>query len=208
LNRFTAIIFGDFYTGGSQDILGALAVEGDFHAPNYVVNTNGGPECDDEDSLYYYGLIVGGITDTINTQVHGSAYLGGGGTIENVVTLEEGCIVTEDEAYDVFDFDDTKAFLIQTSSDFAGLDATLLLGSDHSLTNLRECGEDSYEVITFSSCGELGYSATTEFESYASSIFFGEGNWNGVQGSITIDRSKTYILNVMKRKIWTTADQR
>ena len=40
LTRFTGIFFGDFYTGGGTDILGGLAVQGNMHAPNYVVNAN------------------------------------------------------------------------------------------------------------------------------------------------------------------------
>jgi len=40
LTRFTGIFFGDFYTGGDKDILGALAVEGNLHAPNYAVNVD------------------------------------------------------------------------------------------------------------------------------------------------------------------------
>lgn len=199
LNRFTAIFFGDFYAGGSQDILGPLAVEGDFHAPDYNVNANGGSDCDDEDSLDCYGLIVGGITNTRNTQVRGSAYLGGAGTVDNVATLNDGCVVTEEQKECLFDFDAAKNSLVQASIDFASLDATLFLGSDNTLTSLCECGEGSYEVITFNSCGGAICSTSSDSESYPSNIFFGVDNWSGTQGS-KIDHSKTYILNVSSIK--------
>lgn len=195
MSRFTAIFFGDFYTSGKGAISGPLAVEGDFHAPGYTINTNGGSDPDDEDSLDYYGLIVGGVTKTKNTRVHGSAYLAEGGTVKNVRALDGGCVQTDEEAECLFDFETTKHALVQASIDFASLEPTLYLGTNHTLTSLRECGDDFYEVITFNSCGEDLCSGSKESESCPSHMLFGEDIWDGVKG-LTIDSSKTYILNV------------
>ncbi|KAL7335318.1 hypothetical protein PS15p_200810 [Mucor circinelloides] len=195
LTRFTGIFFGDFYTGGGTDILGGLAVEGNMHAPNYVVNANHGADCSDPDSFNSYGLVVKGIVDTFNTHVHGNAFLNSGGTTEEVIELDVGCFVTDQAGTGNFDFDLVKKIAINSNQDFASLQPTVVLEPDGSLTELREGQLANYEILTFHSCSGLLCSSYSEIESDPSAIFFGQGNWNGVQGS-EIDPDKTYVLNI------------
>ncbi|CEP11620.1 hypothetical protein [Parasitella parasitica] len=195
LTRFTGIFFGDFYTGGSQDILGSLAVEGNMHAPNYIVNANHGSDCTNPNSLNSYGLVVGGTIDTFNTHVHGNAFIAGGGTTEEILELDQGCIVTDQEGTGIFDFALVKNLLQSSSEDFANYPATSILESDGSLTELRNGELGYYEILTFNTCGEAACSADPDTESDPNAIFLNIGNWNGVQGS-TIDPDKTYVFNI------------
>ncbi|KAI8643158.1 hypothetical protein BD408DRAFT_415365 [Parasitella parasitica] len=193
--RFTGIFFGDFYTGDGTDILGGLAVEGNFHAPDYVVNANHGANCSAVDSLNSYGLVVGGITTTTNTQVHGSAYLSMGGTVNEVKELEGGCIVTDELGTGIFDFKQVKEMAIVSNADFAHFTPTAILNPDGTITYTRGDELTLYEIFGFHSCAGQICSQYTSLESDPSAIFFGEGNWNGVQGS-TIDPLKTYVMNI------------
>ncbi|CAO0790500.1 unnamed protein product [Mucor circinelloides] len=195
LTRFTGIFFGDFYTGGGTDILGGLAVEGNMHAPNYVVNANHGADCSDPDSFNSYGLVVKGIVDTFNTHVHGNAFLNSGGTTEEVIELDAGCFVTDQAGTGNFDFDLVKKIATNSNQDFASLQPTVVLEPDGSLTELREGQLANYEILTFHSCSGVLCSSYPDIESDPSAIFFGQGNWNGVQGS-DIDPDKTYVLNI------------
>ena len=214
LARFTGIFFGDFYTGGSQDILGALAVEGNMHAPNYIVNANHvrhnvnkwnerqthvnvhqGSDCSNANSLNSYGLVVGGRIDTFNTHVHGSAYISNGGTTEEVLQLDEGCFVTSEKGTGIFDFALVKDLLQSSSQDFANHPPTVILESDGTITELRDNQLGLYEIFTFHTCSTASCSADKDIESDPSAIFFNIGNWNGVQGS-EIDPKKTYVFNV------------
>ncbi|GAN08449.1 hypothetical protein MAM1_0205d07961 [Mucor ambiguus] len=195
LTRFTGIFFGDFYTGGGTDILGGLAVQGNMHAPNYVVNANHGADCSDPNSFNSYGLVVGGIVDTFNTHVHGNAFLNLGGTIEEVLEMDNGCFVTDQLGTGNFNFDIVRQMSIKSNQDFAALQPTVVLEPDGSLTELREGQLANYEIITFHSCSGAICSSYPEIESDPSAIFFGQGNWNGIQGS-EIDPDKTYVLNI------------
>ncbi|KAL9546583.1 hypothetical protein MBANPS3_006590 [Mucor bainieri] len=195
LTRFTGIFFGDFYTGGGTDILGGLAVQGNMHAPNYVVNANHGADCSDPDSFNSYGLVVGGIVDTFNTHVHGNAFLNSGGTVEEVLELDVGCFVTDQLGTGNFDFDIVRQMTIKSNQEFASLQPTVVLETDGSLTELREGQLANYEIITFHSCNDVLCSSYPEIESDPSAILFGQGNWNGIQGS-EIDPDKTYVLNI------------
>ncbi|KAL9549220.1 hypothetical protein MBANPS3_005303 [Mucor bainieri] len=192
--RFTGVFFGDFTTGGGTDILGGLAVEGNFHAPNYVVNANHGADCSATGSLNSYGLVVGGITTTSNTQVHGSAFLSQGGTVDEVKQQNSGCYVTADEGTGIFDFALVKELAITSSEDFERLTPTAILNADGTITYLRD-GLELYEVIDFHSCAGPICSQTPAVESDPDAILFNKGNWNGVQGSV-IDPAKTYVWNV------------
>ncbi|KAL9542977.1 hypothetical protein MBANPS3_008341 [Mucor bainieri] len=195
LARFTGIFFGDFYTSGSQDILGALAVEGNMHAPNYIVNANHGSDCDNINSLNSYGLVVGGKIDTFNTHVHGSAYIAGGGTTEEILQLDGGCFVTEEKGTGIFDFAMVKDLLQTSSQDFANHPATVILETDGTVTELRDNQLALYEIFTFHTCSTASCSADRETESDPDAIFFNIGNWNGVQGS-ELNREKTYVFNI------------
>lgn len=84
--------------------------------------------------------------------------------------------------------------------DFSALTPTAILESDGTITYLSGDELALYEVITFSSCGSPSCGHSPELESDPNAILFGEGNWNGVQGSV-IDPIKTYVMNVGLRNI-------
>jgi hypothetical protein len=93
------------------------------------VNANHGSDCSDLTSLNYIGLAVGGITDISDTDVHGSAFLNGGGTVNEVHELDGSCIVTDDQGTGLFDFDAVKANRISDNMGFASLSPTLAIQS-------------------------------------------------------------------------------
>ncbi|KAL9551544.1 hypothetical protein MBANPS3_004213 [Mucor bainieri] len=194
LARFTGIFFGDFTTTNSQDILGALAVQGTFSAPNYVVNANNGANCTDLSSLNAYGLVVGGTVNTYNTQVHGSAFINGGGNIDQIKQLNAGCVVTDKRGTGLFDFTVVEQLLVETSEDFATYPPTLVLSNDGTVKELRQNVLDYYEIITFHSCEQAICSLYTDLESQIDSIFLGSGNWNGIKSAVNPD--KAYVFNI------------
>ncbi|KAL7314271.1 hypothetical protein PS15m_005866 [Mucor circinelloides] len=195
LTRFTGIFFGDFYTGGDKDILGALAVEGNLHAPNYAINVDHGADCAAVNSFNSYGLVVGGFVDTFNTNVHGSAYIAGGGTIEEILELDNGCLVTDQSGTGLFDFALVKDLLQSSSQDFATHPPTAILESNGDLTELRDNQLTHYEILTFHTCSSTSCSMDSDSESNPNHIFFNQGSWNGVH-SFDVDPKKTYILNI------------
>ncbi|CEP12572.1 hypothetical protein [Parasitella parasitica] len=195
LARFTGIFFGDFNTINSQDILGSLAVKGTFSAPNYVVNANHGANCSDLNSFNSYALVVGGAVSTFNTQIHGSAFINGGGNIDEIKQLEAGCIVSDSLGTGLFDFNAVEMALIGTSQDFANYPPTAILLNDGTLTELRDNELDHYEVITFHTCTQAICSFHSDLESQGDAMLLGSGNWNGVTKSTT-DSTKTFVFNV------------
>lgn len=196
--RFTGIFFGDFTTGGGKNSLGSLAVKGNFHAPNYVVNSKHGAICEQTNSFNSYGLVVGGVVDTFNTHVHGGAYLANGGTIEEVLQLDAGCIVTKDFGTGVFDFGEVEDLLLSTSQLLAKQSPTIILESDDTLTMLRNTHPE-YEILTFHSCAQSACSGDVDTESSVDHLIGMKGYWNGVKGSNQPDMEKTYVFNVKNK---------
>lgn len=112
-----------------------------------------------------------------------------------MLELDVGCFVTDQLGTGNFDFELVKQMTIKSNQEFAELQPTIVLESDGSLTELREGQLPLYEIITFHSCNGVLCSSYQDIESDPSAILFGQGNWNGVQGS-EIDPDKTYVLNV------------
>ncbi|KAI7903523.1 uncharacterized protein BX663DRAFT_506748 [Cokeromyces recurvatus] len=195
LTRFTGIFFGDFYTGNAKSISGSLAVQGSFHAPNYVINANHGADCSNLNSFNSYGLVVGSLVDTFNTRVHGSAYIAGGGNIEEILQLDDGCIVTGQQGTGFFNFTTVNELLIDSNRRFADFQPTLILDESGGLLTLSGSELLNYEVVTFHSCNGFTCSQYFSLESDASAILFGDTFWNGVLET-EINPDKTYILNI------------
>lgn len=85
--------------------------------------------------------------------------------------------------------------MLETNEKFANFNPTVILDQDSHFTELRE-ERDDYEILTFHTCKSEKCSANVNTESYPNKLFFAEPNWNGVEGPVQIDRSKTYIINV------------
>jgi hypothetical protein len=109
--------------------------------------------------------------------------------------LDTGCYITDQEGTGLFNFPDVENLMLTTSQDFAELDPTIILGDDNRFTELRT-STSNYEVLTFHSCEQTVCSNNVNTESVPDHLFLGEGNWNGVEGPITVDKEKTYIMNV------------
>lgn len=138
---------------------------------------------------------MGGQIDTFNTHVHGSAYIAGGGTTEEILQLDGGCFVTSEKGTGIFDFALVKDLLQSSSQDFANHPATVILESDGTITELRDNQLALYEIFTFHTCSTTSCSVDRDTESDPNAIFFNIGNWNGVQGS-ELNPDKTYVMNV------------
>lgn len=190
------MFFGDFNTFGGQDILGPLAVKGNFRAPNYVVNANRGQDCSSKDSLESYGLVVGGTVNTENTQIHGSIYAGKGGDLTGLVQLENDCVKTGARGTGLVDFDDLEKKAIDYSFSLAAQNPTLVLGNDGVVTRVDKT-KDGIEFITFNSCNpsSLCENIWPGAMSNPNEAIFGQGNWNGIKGNQP-DPGITYVFNV------------
>lgn len=128
-------------------------------------------------------------------QVHGSAYLSGSGTVHEIKELEHGCQVTDQKGTGHFNFENIERILLKTSQQFANSTPTLILEDNNSLTELRKEMEN-YEILVFHTCRTAKCSPHKNSESVPNHLYWGQGNWNGVSGPITVSRDKTYILNV------------
>lgn len=156
-----------------------------------------GADCAAVNSFNSYGLVVGGMVDTFNTNVHGSAYIAGGGTVEEVLELDSGCFVTDQKGTGIFDFALVKELLQGSNQDFAQHPPTVILEDDGSLTELRDNQLTHYEILTFHTCQSSSCSMDKDLESDPSHIFYNKGSWNGVH-SFDVNPDKTYILNVSR----------
>lgn len=194
--RFNAIFFGDFYTFGGTDILGPLAVKGTLIAPNYVVNANHGVDCSAKGSVKSYGLVVGGQAMTSNTQVHGSAFVKGGGDTSGIKELENDCYVTTKEGTGVFDFVEVEKAAVKLNRDYFNHAPTLQLQADATVKRLAPV-DNGIEYLTFNSCSDKASCENIwkDAMSVPDNVLFGMGNWNGIQGNKP-DPAVTYVFNV------------
>lgn len=128
--------------------------------------------------------------------MHGSAYLAGGGTLNGVAELEQGCIVTDQQGTGLFDFAAVENLLRSASQKLAGFSPSLMLEDDDHVIPLRTM-YNNFEILTFHTClNTERCSSNRQTESSPDHLFYDVGNWNGVQGSVTPNPSKTYVLNV------------
>ncbi|KAL9538625.1 hypothetical protein MBANPS3_010788 [Mucor bainieri] len=194
LDRFTGIFFGDFITYDSLASLGPLAVEGDFSAPNYVVNANHGAICSRTRSFPSYALVVGGNVDTQNTMAYGSAYINGTGTLDQIVIEEKGCSVFDNKKTGVFSFPSVKEDLLLANQLLAEHEPTAFLLRTGTLTPFRDRQMDNYEILTFHTCGQTTCSIFPKLESQPDGMFLGQGDWKGPNSPT--NRAKTYVYNI------------
>ncbi|ORY99042.1 hypothetical protein BCR43DRAFT_544312 [Syncephalastrum racemosum] len=196
VTHFTGIFFGDFTTAGGQDILGPLAVRGDFHAPNYVVNANHAIDCtqpiDDTRPYDTIGLIVGGQAATTNTDVHGNSFVAGGGTIDQLNSLDAGCAVYSPATVNEFEWDAVQNGAIATSERLASYTPNVVLQGEGAVTAVGDNGENAYYIFTFDTCETCDITGPL---SDPSSIFFGQGNYNGPTGDVPSEDS-TVVFNI------------
>ncbi|CAO3607722.1 unnamed protein product [Mucor fragilis] len=118
-----------------------------MHAPNYVVNLDHGADCSAVNSFNSYGLVVGGTVDTFNTNVHGSAYIASGGTVEEVVELDDGCFVTDQKGTGILGFALVKELLQGSNQNFAQHLLTTILENDGSLTEFLKTNSLTMRVL-------------------------------------------------------------
>ncbi|KAL7328688.1 hypothetical protein PS15p_206918 [Mucor circinelloides] len=180
--RFNGVFFGNFITSEAQDILGPLAVGGDFSGHAYTVNARHGQDCaDDTNSFAGYGLIVG--KDGLNAKysdihVNGAVFLPDGSDTRNIEELDSTCSVYNDRGTGLMNFTQVQLNAIAASQQFSLLPPTLHLSSDGTLTRLA-ISRIGYDVITFGSCSTCSYG--TNFSS-PDALYYGQGNWNGPMG--------------------------
>ncbi|EPB88519.1 hypothetical protein HMPREF1544_04632 [Mucor circinelloides 1006PhL] len=180
--RFNAIFFGNFITSEAQDIVGPLAVAGDFSAHAYTVNTQHGANCTDVTNNFNgYGLIVGEENPAViysDVHVHGAVFLPDGSSRGNIQELDSACSVYNDRGTGLMNFTQVKLNAIEAAQQFALMSPTLHLSSDGTLTRLSE-SIIGYDVITFGSCTTCSYDSNF---SSPDAIYYGQGNWNGPMG--------------------------
>ncbi|CDH53845.1 predicted protein [Lichtheimia corymbifera JMRC:FSU:9682] len=193
IRHFTGIFFGDFTTGGTgQDILGPLAVGGNFHAPNYIVNANHDINCaaDETSSFGSVGLVVGGDSTTSNTHLRGDNLIAGNGDAGQYDQQLAGCRVYTDEGTGHFDFPQSIQEANDLSQQLASLPANRVLDPGGVVTALAGGDNGGIHVFQLNTCGTVYCGSSTPDE-----IFFGNGNWNGPSGDVPA-YTDTVIFNV------------
>ncbi|KAF1806624.1 hypothetical protein FB192DRAFT_1464672 [Mucor lusitanicus] len=200
--RFNGIFFGDFITSEAQDILGPLAVAGDFSAHAYTVNTQHGANCTDVvNNFNGYGLIVGTENASVkysDVHVNGAVFLPDGSDRGNVQELDKACSVYNNRGTGLMNFTQVQLNAIEASTQFALMTPTLQLDSDGNLKRIAD-KKYGYDVITFGSCDACDYSGAN-FSS-PDAIYYGKGmSWptrliiNGNQPSLGMHVCNT-VLN-------------
>ncbi|KAJ2964838.1 hypothetical protein NQZ79_g249 [Umbelopsis isabellina] len=195
LLQFNAIVFQDFTTFGSQDILGRLAVGGNLNTPNYLINANSGQQCYGTSTVPWdeLALAVGGSILSSDVKVHGHWWTAGSGS---AVELNAECDspATLDTA---FPFSDVQKNLIDYSREYAAVQPNLVINADDSVTLLNIQSSDCEHAITLWPCYSHDLTTCIRKENWSvpGRILYGEPNWNGpTNGYPNLD--KLLIMNV------------
>lgn len=190
MTHFSAVFFGDFNTNGGQDILGPLAVEGDFKASGYYVNANGNPDCSNPNDISGYGLVVGGSVhaDQVRVKGAGDVPFGSNGLQET----QNSCVINNNVG--LYDFNQAKSNAISASKVFATMKPTLRLDSNGTLTFTGASNPD-FHVVAFNSCNDGNCTPFPDQMSDPSAMLEGIGNWNGPQG-MSWPSDGTLVFNV------------
>ncbi|GAA5797162.1 hypothetical protein HPULCUR_002541 [Helicostylum pulchrum] len=197
VRRFNGIFFGDFTAGYFRGIVGPLAVQGNFDAPNYNINTLLPVNCNGAtNSLDSYGFVLGGNTNSFSTQVYGSVYIGGkNSSLEEITELQPGCIVTENQGTGLFNFETFRANREEASRDLAKLAPTQMFDVNGKTTQVQADENPNYEAFEFNTCETGSCGEYPKYASNSNSIFFGQGAWKGLQDA-KFDTNKTIVLNI------------
>ncbi|KAL7312946.1 hypothetical protein PS15m_008651 [Mucor circinelloides] len=102
---------------------------------------------------------------------------------------------TSEKGIGIFDFALVKDLLQSSSQDFANHPVTSILGTDGTITELRDNELVLYEIFTFHTCSTASCSADRDTEFDPNAIFFNIGSWNGIQGT-ELNPKKTYVFNI------------
>ncbi|KAI8146472.1 hypothetical protein BJV82DRAFT_598680 [Fennellomyces sp. T-0311] len=182
------------YWGGGNDILGPLAVGGQFSAPGYIVNANEDPDCsaDIATSFASYALVVQGLTNTTDTDVHGSSFHAGGGTIDEIHEEDPPCEVYSDKGTGRFDFRTAEEGAIDISELLAMSIPNHVLTNSGELTSLG--GDSQIRVFTFNTCNNRNCPVDGALSDPAG-IFFNDGNFNGPSGDVPSE-DETIVFNI------------
>ncbi|EPB82022.1 hypothetical protein HMPREF1544_11226, partial [Mucor circinelloides 1006PhL] len=200
LTHFSAVFFGDFDTDGGQDILGPLAVQGDFKASGYYVNANGDVDCSDPNDLSSYALVVGTSVHANQVRVKGAADVPAG--TQGLQETQSSCAIKSNVG--IYDFDQAQSNAIEASKTLASMKPTLMLDSNGKLTSTGASNGD-FHIVTFNSCNNGDCNPFPGQMSDPSAMLEGIGNWNGPQGmswpsdgtlvfNIPIDSGSTFTL--------------
>ncbi|KAI9495721.1 hypothetical protein BDB00DRAFT_927324 [Zychaea mexicana] len=191
-SHFTGVFFGDFITGGAQDILGPLAVGGAFTAPNYLVNANHALSCSGSSIVDRFGLVIGGEVDTYDTRIRGSVFYQSVSVSADLRLLSEGegCSLFTDSS--PVDFDVVESVSIVASLLLSSLTPNVQLNADGTV-NVLDSSSTRYSIFTFNTCSSCDLQGTL---SDPSAIFFNQGNWNGPQGGWSQGDDELVVFNI------------
>ncbi|GAA5806996.1 hypothetical protein MFLAVUS_000345 [Mucor flavus] len=194
--RFNGIFFGNFTAGGFRGIVGPLAVQGNFSAPNYNINTLLPATCNGTTSLSSLSWVLGGNTNSFNTQVYGQVLIGGNNSsLEEIVELQDNCTVVENQGTGPIDFEGLRTNREKSSEILSSLVPTQQVLDDGETHVVLQPEDSNYEVFLFHSCQGDQCSTFPKIESNPDGIFFGRGNWKGLQNAV-LGSNKTLVFNV------------
>ena len=135
------------------------------------------------------------MTDTFDTDVHGSAFLAGGGDSSEIKVQNPPCRVYESEGTALYDFDQVRRASTNVSKRFALATPNLLFQNQGELVSLADGGNnDRVRIMTFNTCNN-GNCPANEALSDPTGIFFHNGNFNGPYGDVPTPE-QTVVFNV------------
>ncbi|OAD70012.1 hypothetical protein PHYBLDRAFT_172027 [Phycomyces blakesleeanus NRRL 1555(-)] len=151
---------------------------------HYTINSNNYYGCvNTPTSLNTYGFVVGGSVNTVDTHVHGSVYLGKGGTVNQVQQLNQACAFVVGEGTGEVNFYDIGIGAVYSNYVLSLTRPTMILHSNGDLTKIISSSGNStqFNVLTFNVCSNKNCIIWNGLLSYPNSMLQGQGNWNGPQ---------------------------
>ncbi|KAI9482843.1 MAG: hypothetical protein EXX96DRAFT_555805 [Benjaminiella poitrasii] len=185
VQTFDGIIFGDFTAEPkTQQFNGSLAVQGNFTATDYIVDSKQmTADCS------RFDFVVEGGLETTNTTVNGNYYISSG----NTTGIVSSCTNTNF----TIDFDDLFTTAMNISQMFANMKPNMVLRNGGYLSDGEYLGssEQQYYIYTFNECDQSNSCILPDYlYSSGRDIFYGS-NWTGPYNS-GYPTNKPIVFNI------------
>ncbi|KAI8991391.1 hypothetical protein BDF20DRAFT_844383 [Mycotypha africana] len=194
VKAFDGIIFGNFEAQtGTQRFNGSLAVQGNFTATNFKVNSDRTIDCPVNTtavSLDSFGLVIGGALTVKNATVNGASYHASGSV------TAEGIKNNDCNRYANIDFNVLQNEARTISKFFANQRPNMVIRDVGYLTDgeYTSTSNQDYYIYTFNKCAEKFCELPNYLYSDSEEIFNG-GNWTGPYNA-NYPKDKPIIFNI------------
>ncbi|KAI7898399.1 uncharacterized protein BX663DRAFT_564777 [Cokeromyces recurvatus] len=185
VHPFDGIIFGSFVAEpDTQRFNGSLAIQGNFTASNFIVNSrHKSSKCNK------HGLVVGGISDATNTVVNGDYSIASGDTT--------GIISNCSNTHINVNFKRLYKKALQISQSLAKMKPNMVIRHGGYLSDGEFLGKSkqNYYVFTFNKCKQKKHCVLPDYLYSTSKQIFLGGNWTGPYNS-PYSTDKPIVFNI------------